>query len=187
MEDFAVLMGRSAQDRYVGSYENAAKAVNVFTRSHVELTKFFDYVVLSCLLGNGDAHLKNFSILYSHPSQPAMLSPIYDVVCTQVYELEAKSLALKMSKTKDFPSRSEILRFAQTLGVKGAEQRLETMADIAMTQLQSIDQLRQFPALKATLKKTISHTVALNRSQLGYKGQRPDRKKRKTDSLLKPR
>ncbi len=143
MEDFAVLMGRSAQDRYVGSYENAAKAVNLFTRSHAELTKF--------------------------------------------YELEANSLALKMSKSKDFPSRSGVLRFARTLGVKGAEQGLETMADIAMTQLQSIDQLQQFPVLKATLEKTISHTVALNRSQLGYKGQRPDRKKRKTDSLLKPR
>ena len=186
MEDFAVLMGRSGQDRYLGSYENAAKAVNLFTRSHEELIKFFDYVLLSCLLGNGGAHLKNFSILYRHPSQPAVLSPIYDVVCTQVYELEEKSLALKMSKSKDFPSRSGILQFARTLGVKDAEQRLDSMADIAMAQLQSIDELQQFPALKATLEKTISHTVALNRSQLGYKGQRPDRKKRKTDTLLKP-
>jgi len=184
MEDFAVLMGRSGHERYLGSYENAAKVINLYTGSHKDMASFFDYVVLSCLLGNGDAHLKNFALLYHHPSQPAFLSPIYDVVCTQVYELEEKTLALKMNKSRDFPTRERILRFANALGIKSAETRLEQMADIALQQLHTIDELSDFPELKRMLKKTISHTVALDSAQIGYTGLRKDSKKRKTDAIL---
>ena len=187
MEDFAVLMGRPGAARYLGSYENAAKVLNLYTGRHGETVRFYRYVILSCLLGNGDAHLKNFALLYPHPGQAATLSPIYDVVCTQVYELEAKTLALKMNKSQDFPSREGVLRFAQALGVKNAEQGLEKMADIALQQLQTIEELADFPALKRTLEKTISHTVALDRSQIGYTGQRKGQKKRKVDALLAPK
>ena len=131
--------------------------------------------------------MKNFALLYPHPGQAATLSPIYDVVCTQVYELEAKTLALKMNKSQAFPSREGVLRFARTLGVKNAEQGLDKMADIALQQLQTIEELADFPALKRTLEKTISHTVALDRSQIGYTGQRKGQKKRKVDALLAPK
>ncbi|MBV1882501.1 MAG: type II toxin-antitoxin system HipA family toxin [Pseudomonadales bacterium] len=184
MEDFAVLMGRPGQERYLGSYENASKVISLYTGSHQEMVHFFDYIVLSCLLGNGDAHLKNFSLLYSSPLNKARLSPIYDVVCTQVYDLEEKSLALKMNKSRDFPTREGILRFAKTLGIKQAEQRLEEMADIALQQLQSIDELSEFPALRQVLEQTISHTVSLDGSQVGFMKKRKDSKKRKTDALL---
>ena len=130
MEDFAVLMGRSGQERYLGSYENAAKVLNLYTGGHSEKIRFFEYVVVSCLLGNGDAHLKNFALLYSHPKSPAVLSPLYDVVCTQVYELEEKTLALTLNKSRDFPLHKGILRFANTLGIKQAGQRLDEMAEI---------------------------------------------------------
>lgn len=185
MEDFAVLMGRSGEARYLGSYENAAKVIDIYTDGHQEIVRFFDYVVLSCLLGNGDAHLKNFALLYSHPQGRATLSPIYDVVCTQVYELESKSLALKMNKSQDFPNREGILGFAKTLNIKRAAQRLDEMAEIAMQKIQNIEELAMFPLLKETLEKSISHSVALDGSRVGFTGLRKDRKKRKTDALLK--
>jgi serine/threonine-protein kinase HipA len=185
MEDFAVLMGRAGQERYLGSYENAAKVIDAYGAGHDDMRRFFEYVVLSCMLGNGDAHLKNFSLLYTHPSESPMLSPIYDVVCTQVYELEAKNLALRMNKSKEFPNRGGLLRFAKTLGVKTAESRIEEMAEIALQTIAAIGELEEFPDLKRTLHKSIAHSVSIDGSHPGLRRRRKDVKKRKTDALAK--
>ena len=183
MEDFTVLMGRSSQERYLGSYENAAKVIDLYGAGHDDMCRFFDYVAISCLLGNGDAHLKNFSLLYARPGDPPTLSPIYDVVCTQVYELEAKSLALKMNKSQEFPDRRGILRFARSLGVKGAEKRLDEMAELASQTVAATDELEDFPELKDALQTSIAHAVSVDDTQAGFVRKRRNAKKRKTGSL----
>ena len=65
-EDMAVLTGRNTARKYEGSYEMIAKAVGIFTGeySHIELQRLFERVVLSCKLGDGDAHLKNLGLIY---------------------------------------------------------------------------------------------------------------------------
>ena len=86
-EDMAVLTGRGTARKYEGSYEMVAKAVSIFTAeaaSH-ELRHLFARVALSCKLRDGDAHLKNFGLLYEHPAGPRRLAPVYDVVCTDIY------------------------------------------------------------------------------------------------------
>jgi len=45
----------------------------------------FKQLVFSWLIGNGDAHAKNFSILES-PSGEWMVSPAYDLLCTAYYQ-----------------------------------------------------------------------------------------------------
>jgi serine/threonine-protein kinase HipA len=186
MEDFAVLMGRASQDRYIGSYENAARVINLYGSSYDDMCRFFDYVALCCMLGNGDAHLKNFSLLYSHPADTPALSPIYDVVCTQVYELEAKHLALKMNDSRDFPDRQGLLRFAKTLGIKAAETRLQEMTEISLQTLATIDELEDFPELGGVLEKTISRANALDGSKARFIRRQKGAKKRKSDSLPIP-
>ncbi|MEO1244799.1 MAG: type II toxin-antitoxin system HipA family toxin [Pseudomonadota bacterium] len=186
MEDFTVLMGRSGQERYLGSYENAARVIDVYGGSHGDLRRFFEYVALSCMLGNGDAHLKNFALLYTHPGATPRLSPIYDVVCTRIYELEAKTLALKMNGSREFPDRRGLLRFAKSLGVKGAESRMEEMADLALQTITATAELEDFPKLKQTLRASISRAMAVDGSQAGFVRKRKDAKKRKADSLREP-
>jgi serine/threonine-protein kinase HipA len=122
-EDLAVLTGRTVEKKYEGSYELIARAVETFAGddSVRQLRRLFERVVLSCWLRDGDAHLKNFGMLYEHPAAARRLAPIYDVVCTDVYpELDGK-LALKLNKSKAFPTNEEIVEYGNRLGLNEDE------------------------------------------------------------------
>jgi len=111
MEDFCVLVGLPAERKYEKSYEIVAKAINLYSTSKQEdLREFFKSLVVTCLVGNGDAHLKNFSMLYTTTKGERRLSPAYDIVSTQVY-IPQDQLALKLNKKKIFPNRSDLIEF----------------------------------------------------------------------------
>ncbi|MDX8385029.1 MAG: type II toxin-antitoxin system HipA family toxin [Gallionella sp.] len=118
-EDMAVLTGRTDKEKYVGSYEMIALAVEKYTGddSVKQLRRLFERVVLSCWLRDGDAHLKNFGILYEQPTSARRLAPIYDVVCTDVYPELDGLMALKLDKSKTFPSNKAIIKYGNRLGV----------------------------------------------------------------------
>jgi len=61
MEDFAVIMKKSSTEKYRSSYESVAKVIDLYCSDPDQKQIIFDYIAISCLLGNGDAHLKNFS------------------------------------------------------------------------------------------------------------------------------
>ncbi|MFX6420794.1 HipA domain-containing protein, partial [Acinetobacter baumannii] len=66
------------------------------------LAQLFAMVSLSCIVGNGDAHLKNFGLLYSDPTQrDARLAPAYDIVNTTAY-IPEDVLALELAGNKSF-------------------------------------------------------------------------------------
>lgn len=70
-EDMAVLAGLSAREKYDRSYTFIARLIESFASpEHVatSLHSLFDRVALSCIVGNGDAHLKNFGLLYADPT-----------------------------------------------------------------------------------------------------------------------
>jgi serine/threonine-protein kinase HipA len=115
-EDMTSLMNRQNSEKYNGSYENVAKAVALFTSpAHVtpSLHELFAAITLSVLLRNGDAHLKNFGLLYSDPrSDDCRLSPLYDIVNTTVY-LPKDILALKLNGSKSWPLARELAEFGK--------------------------------------------------------------------------
>lgn len=129
-EDFAVLSGATYDTlgdyKYRGNYEGIAALIGRLCPSdgHLQQAKFFEYLCLSVLLRNGDAHLKNFALLYEHPAEAASvrLSPMYDVVTTSVYDYEDRrtglmktdrELALKINKSNGFPSKDELIVFGR--------------------------------------------------------------------------
>lgn len=122
-EDMAVLTGRNSAQKYQGSYEMLAKAVAVFVGDNApqQLYRLFERVALSCKLRDGDAHLKNFGIVYQHPLSDRYLAPVYDVVCTDIYPQLDGKLALKLNKNKSFPLEQELVDFAQRLGLSVTE------------------------------------------------------------------
>ena len=111
-EDFCVLQAKSRDEKYQGSYEQLAKSINVFVspvhKQHA-MAQFFKAMVLNQLLQNGDAHLKNFGVLYSG-MQDVRLAPIYDVVCTTAY-IKNDVQALTLQGTKRFLSINLMRRF----------------------------------------------------------------------------
>ena len=60
-----------------------------------EVLRFLDAVFFNLLIGNHDAHAKNFSLLYSRSEPYVRLAPLYDLLCTGVYGI-GKSLPMKI-------------------------------------------------------------------------------------------
>jgi serine/threonine-protein kinase HipA len=116
-EDFCVLNARRTDEKYRGSYETSImKRFQEFANSpHVnqDLEKLFTLIALNCALRNGDAHLKNFAILYDQVLGEARLAPVYDLVTTAVY-LPKDSLALTLNGTTKWPSSKELRRLGET-------------------------------------------------------------------------
>ncbi len=117
IEDFCVLDGRRAHGRYDGSYEGIARRMISFVSpaaiAHAR-EQYALMVAYSSAIGNGDAHLKNFSVLYRHAEDQVRLAPAYDVVSTLVY-LPRDTLALTMEGSKEFPDRARLKRFVRAV------------------------------------------------------------------------
>ena len=85
MEDFAQVLGRfgSGEGKYQASVEIVA-AIAYRGQDRASLREMVRRTVFNLLIGNGDAHLKNWSLIYPDRKR-ARLSPAYDLVCTAVY------------------------------------------------------------------------------------------------------
>ena len=127
-EEMAVLMAKGASQKYEGSYEQVARFISLFcspNRRLAALGQLFDQVALSCILGNGDAHLKNFGVLYGDPtSEEVWLSPAYDLVSTTAY-IPEDSLALTLGGSKSlFASRVHLMDFAKRCEISDPHGRI---------------------------------------------------------------
>ena len=103
LEDFAQILGkprgRDFHGKYDGSYEEAASAiVQHSARSRIDLDRFFRLVVFNLVIGNADAHLKNFSLL--ERKEGLRLAPAYDLVNTLVYPQYDQEIALEIGGRK---------------------------------------------------------------------------------------
>ncbi len=116
-EDFCVLNGRMTDEKYRGSYETSVmKRFGQFANStHVneDMEKLFTLVALNCALRNGDAHLKNFGMVYDDVQGEARLAPVYDLVTTSVY-LPKDSMALTLNGNTKWASAKELQRLGET-------------------------------------------------------------------------
>ena len=126
-EDCCVLNARRTDEKYRGSYETSImKRFAQFANStHVtgDMEKLFTLIALNCALRNGDAHLKNFGIVYDDVQGEARLAPVYDLVTTSVY-LPKDSLALTLNGTTKWPTARELRKLGETqAGAKPAKVR----------------------------------------------------------------
>ena len=112
-----MLNARRTDEKYRGSYETSVmKRFGQFANStHVgeDMEKLFSLIAMNCALRNGDAHLKNFGIVYDDVQGEARLAPVYDLVTTSVY-LPKDSLALTLNGTTKWPSAKELQRLGET-------------------------------------------------------------------------
>lgn len=88
LEDFAQILGkprgRRFDGKYQSSYEEAATAIaNHSARPRIDLDRYFRLVLFNLVIGNADAHLKNFSLL--ERPEGLRLSPAYDLLNSVIY------------------------------------------------------------------------------------------------------
>jgi serine/threonine-protein kinase HipA len=100
IEDFAQVFDLYPADKYKkASYGNIAEVLWAETGEE-GTSEFVRRLVFNALIGNGDAHLKNWSLIYRDRRTPA-LAPAYDLVGTVAY-LPNEHLALSLAGTTDF-------------------------------------------------------------------------------------
>jgi serine/threonine-protein kinase HipA len=111
-EDCCALATYQPKDKYLGSYEQVAKLLtSVIASAHLreDMTHFFRSFVLSVLVRNGDAHRKNFGVVYT-TSEDVRLSPAYDIITTLPYLAQDK-MALLLGGSNNWPSRKMLIHF----------------------------------------------------------------------------
>lgn len=144
-EDFCVLNGSPSRTKYDGSYEGAARQIKAFVSPHLlnqALESLFKIVALSAGLKNGDAHLKNFGVLYGHCGVDATirLAPAYDIVTTAVY-IRNDNMALLLGGSKAWPKHKMLMQFGRSacnLTEKRCKELIEQVIhgmDLAMAEM----------------------------------------------------
>jgi serine/threonine-protein kinase HipA len=133
-EDFCSLQALGTSQKYSGSYERVAKSIRDFVHGeHLQAAReqFFSTLVLSVMVRNGDAHLKNFGVLYPSPEGPVTMAPVYDVVTTTAY-VRNDVPALTLEGTKKWWPRRMLERFALahlSLPIGRVREIIQRMAD----------------------------------------------------------
>ena len=118
IEDFAQVLGRfgAGEGKYRSTVETVA-AIAYRGRDRASLREMVRRSVFNLLVGNGDAHLKNWSLIYPD-RRTARLSPAYDLVCTAVYPGHAElGLPFFGARTLAEVGRAHFTRLQQALQV----------------------------------------------------------------------
>ena len=161
-EDFCVLNGLRAHGRYIGSYEGIAERITQFVSLENQkdaLEQLFATVALSCAIGNGDAHLKNFSVLYENPEASTRLAPSYDLVCTTLYQ-PRDVLALTLGDSKTFPDRKRLAAFAQTACKLSKARTLELLDRVVGGVQGGIEDVRRYSKGHANFARAGARLIA---------------------------
>ena len=117
-EDFCVLNSIGTNLKYNGSYESRIfKRIDEFTGLDIKgasamKRNAFILMAINCAIRNGDAHLKNFGLLYDDPEGRVELAPVYDLVTTSVY-MPGDSMALTMGGSTRWPDAKKLSQFGQ--------------------------------------------------------------------------
>lgn len=89
-EDFAQALGIPASEKYEtkdrGYLTRMFELINAYSANPMEDgLKLWDRVVFNYLIGNTDAHIKNYGLLYDRALRRIRLAPAYDILCTRIY------------------------------------------------------------------------------------------------------
>ncbi len=101
IEDFAQVFGVYPSRKYEGAaYHDIAVAIGVAVSSAAAL-EFVRRLALAVLTGNGDMHLKNWSLIYHGKGDKPALAPVYDVLSTVPY-IPTDAMALSLAGERPF-------------------------------------------------------------------------------------
>lgn len=167
-EDFASLAGKTKDNagpnfKYEYSYEEIGVLIKKYVPAwRVEIEKFFSLVVFNYLFSNGDAHLKNFSLLQSYNGD-YLLSPAYDLVNTRLHVddtdfgldkgLFVDDFKSELYKKNGHPSKIDFAEFAKRIGI--IESRIEKL-------------LSPFLERQPLIETMASHSFLNNPDKRGY-------------------
>lgn len=163
-EDFAQLSNRSSEShgehfKYDGTYEEIGLLIKKYVAAAVPaLEAFFSIVVFNYVFSNGDAHLKNFSLMRLDSGE-YVLTPAYDLMCTQLHTPDESDTALDLyTGWMDSPyysqyghyGRSDFAELGKRLGLQ--EKRCARIMDMFTQKKEKVSQMVDSSFLPDDLK-----------------------------------
>ncbi len=110
------------------------------SRPAVELLKLLDAAILQVLLGNADAHGKNYSLLYREDG--IALAPLYDLLSTVAYPELSPVFAMKIARRATLQElrRGDWDRFAGGIGLGAPidRRRVSELAELALERAEGV-------------------------------------------------
>jgi len=126
-EDFCQALGIVSENKYQKEGGPSLKQCFALLREVssapvLDLARLLDAVIFNFLIGNNDAHGKNFSLLYrgaGTASYETRLAPLYDVVSTRYYPELTRELAMKIGSeySSDKVSKANFEQLAEDAGL----------------------------------------------------------------------
>jgi serine/threonine-protein kinase HipA len=114
-EEFFQILGSG--DKYKGSVEQIGRKLKeISTAPGYDVQLFFERVVFNFIIGNGDAHLKNYSIAYKD-RETIRLTPAYDIVCSKLVIFDEEDSALSINGKKNGLKRDDFDKLAEYLNI----------------------------------------------------------------------
>ncbi|GAA5062416.1 MULTISPECIES: type II toxin-antitoxin system HipA family toxin [Erythrobacteraceae] len=101
-EDFAQVFGVFADDKYENASYRQILSVLAIETDEQSVIEFVRRLTYSVLIGNGDMHLKNWSLIYPD-RRNALLAPAYDLLSTLAY-IPGDDAALKFHSSREWAS-----------------------------------------------------------------------------------
>ncbi len=165
MEDFAQVLVKYPHDKYnSANYEQIGRILYEYSGDGLaDAQQFARQFLVNILLANGDAHIKNWSLLYANQITPR-LSPAYDIVTTSVYIDDERQYALNLGKNKDWyeASYANFEAWAEHSGIPWRIIKLHL--DDTMEKARSLwpEAIKNLPMNEAHKKKLLNHWKKLH-------------------------
>jgi len=171
-EDFCQALGIPSNLKYESEGRPSLKRCfellrNVSTVPVRDLLALFDAAILNYLIGNHDAHGKNFSLLYVRGADGRVqtrLAPLYDLVCTHAYPDLSKKMAMKIGS--EYDSRKigplDFDKLAHEVGFteRFAGERVKDLSNRILTQLPTVEARHSKAARAAQLVREASEKMS---------------------------
>ena len=166
-EDFCQALGIPPEHKYAAeggpTFKTSFDLVRrVATRPAVEVLKLFDAAIFNLIIGNADAHGKNYSLLYGPDG--ATLAPLYDLLSTVAYPELSPKLSMKIAKcaTLEEIDESTWPKFAADVGLAApfVRKRVKELAAAVADSASSVAAQIAMPGLSEANLARIASFVA---------------------------
>ncbi|MBQ7650054.1 MAG: type II toxin-antitoxin system HipA family toxin, partial [Victivallales bacterium] len=154
-EDFCQLLATPPEHKYESeggpSIVDCFKVIRKMRVNAAGQLDFFRRIIFNFIIGNGDAHAKNFSVLYRGKS--ISIAPAYDLLCTEIYPslLAENAMAIGGDSAFDRIDSNSFRRMANACGVREGlilpllNEMTETIGDKAQALADSLVETQPSP------------------------------------------
>ena len=163
-EDFCQILEVGVEDKYKGSVEQIGRKLKEISTGY-DVQLFFERVVFNFIIGNGDAHFKNYSVT-CREKEAIRLTPVYDIVCSKLVIPDEIDSALTINgksnklKKDDFDKLADYLKIPVRIRYAKFDKKLDLMEAVIRDSELDIDSQQ---ALIDIIKERLSRLELLER------------------------